>query len=290
MMNKILLKKLQKLSGGILCVLVSLPVYALTPEEQAIPRIVQLSKIPTTESVNEVIALAQEGSTNLMRQQFVFTALIQIGPSVAGDNYAKSILDTASSPIRSVQGALGYLAEHPAAWMIPYAEQYLADTFDGETRSMAAYLAGALNMTEKVDIIKEVISNSSYGAVRRQAAYGLAPLISTTDYEVTIDATDLSDWDKQLAKQLNVFLQADEATKANKIGSMLKRSEFIFPLAAMRYMLVSNNIELLKRYVVQGNDVNLGIRYPTYQTLLRILGYDITGNINEVVVSKKALL
>lgn len=289
-MNKILLKIIQNLSSGILCVLVSLPVYALTPEDQAIPRILQLSKIPTVESVNEVIALAQEGSTNLMRQQFVFTALVQIGPSVAGDNYAKSILDNDNSPARSVQGALGYLAEHAASWMEPYAEKYLASSYNGETRSMAAYLAGALNMTAKVDIIKEVLNNSSYGGVRSQAAYGLAPLISAADFEVTIDATDLRDWDKELAKQINAFIQADEAIKSDKISSMLKRSEIIFPVTAMRYMLQSNNIELLKRYVIYGNDVSVSIRYPNYETLLRILGYEITGNINNVVVTKKALL
>jgi len=274
------------LSALLICTL-SAPLYAaITPEEQVIPRIVQLSKIPTTESVNEVIALAQEGSTNKMRLQFVMTALIQIGASTAGDAYVKGILDDANAADMSVKGGLAYLAQRPEPWMVAYAEKFLADSYDGETRCMAAKLAGALGITTSVETIKQIISTSAYGDVRSQAAYGLAQLMPVTDFVTAIDATDMRSWDKTLAKQLNVFVQADAATKESDISKKLKRSEFIFPLAAMRYMLQTNNIELLKKYVVQGDATSLTIPNRAHQLFVRMLGYQITGNIDNVVISQ----
>jgi len=266
--------------------------YAITAEEIAIPRLIALSQTqqPTQATIDEVLALAQEGSTNQMRQQFVFTALIQIGPSNSADNYAKTILDDAASPIRSKQGALGYLAEHPTAWMVPYAEQYIADTFDGETRAMAAYLAGALNLTAQIDTIKSILNNTSYGDARQQAMYGLAKLLPTTEFTAFIDSTNLGQWDRKLAKQLNEFLQADITTKETKIPFLLRRSEMIFPLAAMRYLVEANKTELIKQYVVRGDSASLSVSSLFYKRLLRILGYEITGNIDAVVITQKPLI
>jgi hypothetical protein len=264
---------------------------AITPEDQAIPRLVQLSKIPTAASVNEVIALAQEGSTNQMRLQFVMTALIQIGSSTAGDAYVKGILDNANSPAMSVKGGLVYLAQRPEPWMNPYAEKFLATTYDGETRCMAAKLAGALGLTTSVNIIEQIISTSSYDTrARAQAAYGLANLIPVANFTPVIDATDIVDWDKSLAKKLNVFLQANDTDKAAQMGQILKRSEFIFPLAGMRYILQTNNTTLLKQYVVQGNSTSITIPSKAHQLFIRMLGYQITGNINSIVISKISAL
>jgi len=117
-------------------------------------------------------------------------------------------------------------------------------------------------------------------------SYGLAKLIPVTDFVTAIDATDMRSWDKTLAKQLNVFVQADAATKESDISKKLKRSEFIFPLAAMRYMLQTNNIELLKKYVVQGDATSLTIPNRAHQLFVRMLGYQITGNIDNVVISQ----
>jgi len=288
-----IIKRSQQITIGLIAILLSqTQAYAITPEEEAIPRIIELSQTqqPTQATIDEVLALAQEGSTNQMRQQFVWTALIQIGPSNSGDQYAKDTLDDAASPIRSKQGALGYLAEHPAPWMVPYAEQYIVDTFDGEARAMAAYLAGALNLSAQVDTIKSILSNSSYGDARQQAMYGLAKLIPSTEFTAFIDTTDLNQWDKTLAKQLNDFLQTDVTSKETKIPFLLRRSEMIFPLAAMQYMLESNNTELIKQYVVNGDESTINLNSVVYEKLLRILGYEITGNIDAIVITKKPLL
>lgn len=62
---------LSKLNSGRICLLilsamVSQVVPAQTPEDQAIPRLMQLSRIPTAASVDEILDLAAEGSTNQM--------------------------------------------------------------------------------------------------------------------------------------------------------------------------------------------------------------------------------
>jgi len=78
--------------------LISSTAYATT-EEIAIPCLVVLSQIPTQASIDEVLALAQEGSTNQMRQQFVFAALVQIGPSNSAYQYAKKSWKTLHHPL-----------------------------------------------------------------------------------------------------------------------------------------------------------------------------------------------
>ena len=57
---------------------------AATDDQTAVNRLLQLSTIPTQASIDEAIALGSEGSTNKMRQQYVFTVLIRIGPSGSG--------------------------------------------------------------------------------------------------------------------------------------------------------------------------------------------------------------
>lgn len=291
-MNKKQTNKFHQISkimtGSLFILTLSQTVYAV-PEEIAIPRLVELSQIPTQASINEVIALAQEGSTNEMRQQFVFTALVQIGPSNSGDEFARSILDDDASPIRMMQGALGYLAEHPESWMVPYAEKFIANTYDGSIRSMAAYLAGSLNLTGQIPTIKEIITNNTYGNIRNEAVYGLARLVPVTEFDTTIDASNLRDWDKTLAKTLNQFWQADEATKDRLVGQLLGRSEGIFPVSALRYILENNKTELIQKYIVRSDDTSLSV-YPVHQNTLRTLGYEISGNINAIVVTKKPLL
>jgi len=55
-------------------------------------------------------------------------------------------------------------------------------------------------------------------------------------------------------------------------------------------MLENNKTELLKTYVVRGDDVSVTITHPVFEALLRILGYDISGNINAIIITKKTLL
>ena len=268
----------------LLSTLASQSVGAVT-DEIAIQRLVELSRIPTSASVNEVIALATEGSTNEMRLQFAVTALIHIGPSLAGDAYIKSILGDVDSPPVSVKGALAYFAERPEIWMAPYATQFLADTYSGEIRSQAAYLAGALGMTAKIETIETVVNNNTYGDARLEAAYGLANLLPEAEFAATIDATGLSDWDKKLAKQLNTFLQADNSTKDGKVSSYLNKSEFILSLVAMRHMLETENEELLKHYVVRESEIGIDVPSPMHNLMLRILGYEISGDIDNLTIS-----
>ena len=117
--------------------------------------------------------------------------------------------------------------------MESYATQFLAESNSGEIRSQAAYLAGALNMTSEVTRVKSIVANSAYGDIRLEAAYGLAYLLTVTEFESTIDASDLRSWDKSLAKRLNSFLQADDAGKDAAISAMLSNSEFVMPLAVL---------------------------------------------------------
>jgi len=169
--------------------------------------------------------------------------------------------------------------------MEPYAIQYLDGSFDGETRAMAASLAGQLGMKDQVNAIKAVIDNKDYGDVRSQAAYGLAYLIPETEFEEYIDSTDLGDWDKSLAKELNVFLFADEAAKRDDIANKLNRSEIIFPVEAIRFLVKPENSDLLARYVVRADANGVSVPSPRNQVLLRILGYRVTGNVDAIVVS-----
>ena len=91
-----------------------------------------------------------------------------------------------------------------------------------------------------------------------------------------MDLTDLGDWDKILAKQLNVFVFADEPTKRSDVASKLSRSEMIFPLEAMRFLLKPENSDLLARYVVQADENGVSIPSQRYQ---------ISGNVDDIVIS-----
>jgi len=47
-------------------------------------------------------------------------------------------------------------------------------------------------------------------------------------------------------------------------------------------MLETNNDELLRRYVVRGDDSSITVPGEMRQLMLRILGYQITGNIDDI--------
>lgn len=155
-------KMIKRMSGPIshrilalLClVMASTTVHAtITPEETALRRLMELSETPTQAAMNEVLSLANEGSTFEMRHQFIFTAMTRIGPSAGADAYAKSVLDAGAGSVTMLRGATAYLTEHADASLAPYATKYLDASRAGEVRCMAAYLAGMLGLTVHKDTV-----------------------------------------------------------------------------------------------------------------------------------------
>ena len=271
---------------------ISSPGFAVTDAE-ALPRLVQLSQTPGQASIDEVLSIAQEPTTNELRQQFVFTALIQLGPSTGGDEYAKSVLDNPASAPFNLRGALGYLAEHAQPWMAPYAEQYLAASYPGEVRTVAAYLAGQLGLQAQRDSVIAVVNNADYGEWRRLAAFGLAYLTDATEFQTVIEPSSLNIYEKRLVTQYSEFILADETVKEANISSLLRSSYIELQLAGLRYIVANNKTDLVLGYLIAtavGDEQLMTVTDPKYQLLLRILGYEITGDINNILINQRALL
>ena len=207
-------------------------VMAATPDNTAIDRLVQLSTIPTQASIDEVIALGSEGCTHQLRQQYVFTALIRIGPSVSGDAYAKGVLDAGSASAINVQGALAYLSSHPQSWMAPYVDIYIQANQAGTIRSMAAYLAGRLNLTQHKSNMLAVMADKTIADDRIHAALGLSHFITGGEFNTLIDSSTMRDWDKKLIHRYNDFHWATDEKKDELVSSLYQRSETFLVLAA----------------------------------------------------------
>ncbi len=251
----------------------------------------QLSTIPTQASIDEVIALASEGSTNVMRQQFVFTALIRIGPSVSADAYAKGILDTGTASAKNLQGALAYLSSHPESWMIPYVATYIQPSQAGIIRSMAAYLAGRLNLTDQKNNILTVMADTTIADDRIHAALGLSHLITGTEFNTVIDGSSMRSWDKKLIHRYHVFNWVSNDEKDKLVSTLYQRSETFLVLTAYEYLLTNNKIDLLKRLkIINEDNGNAAITYPPMQAIVRMLGYQISGTYDAAKITKSALM
>jgi len=280
---------------GVASVLFSLgvaPLALATDDQTAVNRLVELSTIPTQAAIDEVIALGSEGSTNEMRQQFVFTALIRIGPSVSGDAYAKRILDAGTASAKNLQGALAYLSSHPESWMAPYVATYIQPSQAGIIRSMAAYLAGRLNLTNQKNNILAVMADTSIADDRIHAALGLSHLITGSEFTTVIDGSSMRDWDKNLIRRYNDFNWASNEEKDKLVSTLYQRSETFLVLAAYDYLLKNNKIDLLKRLKIINNDDddNAVITYPPMQAVVRMLGYQINGTFDAAQITKLALM
>jgi hypothetical protein len=265
---------------------------AATDDQTAVNRLLQLSTIPTQASIDEAIALGSEGSTNKMRQQYVFTVLIRIGPSVSGDAYAKGILDLGTASAINLRGALAYLAEHPASWMNPYVAQYITASNDGSVRSMAAYLAGKLNMTDQKTNVNAVIADETIGNLRLYAALGLAQISSAVIFEPLITSSTLSASDKNLVIKYNQFLTMNDIDKAEKVKSLYRSSQTILAIAAFKYMLAEQKIALLKQLAIisEGDQGNAVVSNNQFKAMLRMLGYEVSGSFATPKVSTSALI
>ena len=267
------------------------PSFAITPEEVAVPRLLVLSEISTQASIDEVLALANEGSVNEIRQQFVFTALIRIGASHSGDAYAKTVLDAGTASVTTLRGALGYLASHPTSWMTSYAQTYISPDKPAAIRSMAANLAGRLGLTNQKSTIVTILNDNSYGNWRIHAALGLAHLVGRDEFNTLLAASSLGGWDKKLVTQYNDFLASPASEKELLIDNLLERSEVFLVLEVFNYLLKNKKILLLKKHsIVKGDEHNIEVNTAYYQAFFRKLGYTVTGNIDVFQVEKLPLI
>ncbi|MCI2285245.1 hypothetical protein L3081_20020 [Colwellia sp. MSW7] len=262
-----------------------------TDDQSAINRLVQLSTIPTQASIDEVIALGSEGSTNEMRQQYVFTALIRIGPSVSGDAYAKDILDMGTASAKNLQGALAYLSSHPENWMAPYVATYIQASQAGIIRSMAAYLAGRLNLTAQKNNILTIMADTTIADDRIHAALGLSHLITGAEFNTVIDSSSMRAWDKKLIHSYNDFNWANNEEKDKLVSTLYQRSETFLVLTAYEYLLKNDKIDLLKRLkIINDDNGNAAITYPPMQAVVRMLGYQTSGTFDAAQITKLALM
>jgi hypothetical protein len=262
-----------------------------TDDQTAVNRVIQLSTIPTQASIDEVISLGSEGSNNKMRQQFVFTALIRIGPSVSGDTYAKNILDTGTASAINIQGALAYLSSHPEAWMAPYVATYIQPNHAGIIRSMAAYLAGRLNLINQKNNILAIMDDTTIADDRIHAALGLSHLITGTEFNDVIDGSSMRAWDKKLIHRYNTFIWASNEEKDKLVSTLYQRSETFLVLTAYDYLLKNKKIDLLKRLkVINDDDNNAVITHPPMQAVVRMLGYQINGTYDAAQINKLSLM
>lgn len=274
----------------VFCAVGGSAIAAITPEETAMMRLMQLSETPGQASVDEVLTLAAEGSTFPMRHQFIFVALTRLGPATSADNYAKSVLDAGTGSSELLRGALAYLTEHAQRAWGSYAATYLDATQPGEVRAMAAYLAGMLGLTAHKDTIISIVSNAAYGDWRLHAAMGLAYLQPVNEFTTTLNAAALNGEDTRLVTSYNAFLQASDTDKEAMLSSLLGRGEIPLQLIAMRYLLQQNKVDLLKNSgVVTGDAITVSFSTKPYQAIARILGYQVSGNIDAVSISRSTL-
>jgi len=265
---------------------------AATDDQTAVNRLLQLITIPTQASIDEAIALGSEGSTNKMRQQYVFTVLIRIGPSVSGDAYAKGILDAGTASSINLRGALAYLAEHPTPWMEPYVAQYISPANDGSVRSMAAYLAGKLKITAQQSNITAVINDETVSDFRLDAALGLAHISSGDSFNTLITNSTLRSSDKSLIIKYNQFLSATNADKSEQVRRLYRSSQTILAMAAFNYMLANNKVDLLKELsVIRPDDQDQAVvSNNQLKAMLRMLGYQVSGSFATPQVTSAPLI
>lgn len=265
---------------------------AATDDQTAVNRLLQLSTIPTQASIEEAIALGSEGSTNKMRQQYVFTVLIRIGPSVSGDAYAKGILDAGTASAINLRGALAYLAEHPTPWMTPYVEQYISASNDGSVRSMAAYLAGKLKLTAQLTNITAVLNDNSIGDLRLYAGLGLAHINSGDSFDTLITSSTLSASDKHLITQYHQFLSMSDVDKSAQAQRLYRSSQTILAMAAFNYMLAEKKTDLLTQLFIISEDEqgNAVVSNNQFKAMLRMLGYQVSGDFTAPQITVAPLI
>ena len=93
--------------------------------------------------------------------------------------------------------------------------------------------------------------------------------------------------------QYSEFIQADDTEKESKMKSLLSSSYIELQLAGLRYIVTNNKTDLLLRYRIAsavGDEQLMTVTHPMFQLLLRILGYEITGDINNILINQRALL
>ena len=275
-------------------------------EQNAITCITQLSAEPTTDLlIQNIISLsAQGGSTSTVRQQYAMSALIQLGHSQISDAFVLQVLDTEgvmepgfyvglldNQPTQSVAGALAYMSARSYQGSEIYAEKYIAPSYSLEIRAMAASLAGMrkINTEEMINAIKQVInSTSDESYVRLQALYGLSHLLPVSDFNSFLATTDFNDWQKGLSKRLNRFIQADSQVKSSMYAELLRNSEVILPLAVVNHMLETSDFEALRAYIGLGRgNTSVSIPFETYRLYLKILGYELLSDANNVNVIRR---
>ena len=148
-------------------------------------------------------------------------------------------------------------------------------------------MAGQLALTAQKDTIITVLNNNAYGDWRLQALFGLARLVGVTEFQSVIESLTMRSWDKEIATRYNTFAAGDDANKLELIPGFMRTSNAALHLLVMQFLLSTNNVtELKNRGIINGNDVLVGASNEVYQAYFRMLGYKMTGNINNVTIQK----
>lgn len=115
---------------------------------------------------------------------------------------------------------------------------------------------------------------------------GLAYLVPASEFTALIDATNMREWDKQMLKPYNAFLQATDDAKQAMLGSMFGRTDTALQIIAMRYLFKSNRSDLLTQLqILTGDDTSVSLRTRPHQAIARILGYEVSGTIKSVSIT-----
>jgi len=186
---------------------------------------------------------------------------------------------------------MGYLSSHPQGWMTCYALTYIAADKVGEIRCMAANLAGKLGLTSSKADIVSILNNNSIGDWRIHAALGLAHLVDSDEFSTLLQASSLGSWDQKLVLEYHGFLSAMTEEKELAVNNLIRRSEHFLALLAFDFMLNQNKLSLFKQLgIVRGDDESVEVSNPYFESFFRMLGYKVSGNIDEFQLDKLPLI
>jgi len=115
---------------------------------------------------------------------------------------------------------------------------------------------------------------------------GLAHFVPVNEFTTLIGATTMRDADKKMLKAYNAFLQASDDAKQAMLASMFGRTDTTLQIIAMRYLFKNNRGDLLAQLqIVSGDAASVAPRTRPYQSIARILGYQVSGTINAEAIT-----
>lgn len=238
---------------------------ALTPEEKeqlgsASAKITNLTrvmgKVNSPAVIPILLSLSQQAHPATTIHEDIFAILSGYTPTPAILDYARSLLQSATSSNRQRRAVLIYLADagnsSDSQWINAHLD---ATVYPIQVRSAAAYLAGRLNQTTQLAAVRSFVMNTEDTHWKLYAIYGLAFLESKADF-AKLDLSRFRTDEREVATQINLLAHnptIEEITNAANVVFTSDRTAG--KLLAFEKLLDNQRIDLLEQYNLLENTV-----------------------------------